>query len=113
MIFLAYGNAALGVIDLIKQSGANLVGMGFIIEKAFQNGRKTLEERGSKSRVSCHHRRFIQLPDYNKRLTIKETFVFSLNRSYKGFFTYQYAYYYWAAASCEILTLDLNTVLYV
>ena len=25
---------------------ANLVGMGFIIEKAFQNGRKTLEERG-------------------------------------------------------------------
>ena len=44
--FLAYGNAALGVIDLIKQSGANLVGMGFIIEKAFQNGRKTLEERG-------------------------------------------------------------------
>ena len=46
MIFLAYGNAALGVIDLIKQSGANLVGMGFIIEKAFQNGRKTLEERG-------------------------------------------------------------------
>ena len=44
--FLAYGNAALGVLDLIKQSGANLVGMGFIIEKAFQNGRKTLEERG-------------------------------------------------------------------
>ena len=37
--FLAYGNAALGIIDLIKQSGANLVGMGFIIEKAFQNGR--------------------------------------------------------------------------
>lgn len=44
--FLAYGNAALGVLDLIKQSGANLVGMGFIIEKAFQNGRKTLEEQG-------------------------------------------------------------------
>jgi len=33
--FLAYGNAALGILDLIKQSGANLVGMGFIIEKAF------------------------------------------------------------------------------
>ena len=31
--FLAYGNAALGIIDLVKQSGANLVGMGFIIEK--------------------------------------------------------------------------------
>lgn len=42
--FLAYGNAALGVIDLIKQGGANLVGMGFIIEKAFQDGRKLIEE---------------------------------------------------------------------
>ena len=44
--FLAYGNAALGILDLINQSGANLVGMGFIIEKAFQNGRKVLEEQG-------------------------------------------------------------------
>lgn len=44
--FLAFGNAALGVIDLINQSGATLVGMGFIIEKAFQDGRKILEEQG-------------------------------------------------------------------
>ena len=44
--FLAYGNAALGILDLIEQSGAKLVGMGFIIEKAFQNGRKILEEKG-------------------------------------------------------------------
>lgn len=44
--FLAYGNAALGVIELIKQAGANLVGMGFIIEKAFQNGRELLEAQG-------------------------------------------------------------------
>ena len=44
--FLAYGNAALGVLDLIKQSGAHLVGMGFIIEKSFQEGRKRLEEKG-------------------------------------------------------------------
>ena len=44
--FLAYGNAALGVLDLIRQSGAQLVGMGFIIEKSFQNGRKILEEKG-------------------------------------------------------------------
>ena len=36
----------MGILDLIKQSGANLVGMGFIIEKAFQNGRKVLEEQG-------------------------------------------------------------------
>ncbi len=44
--FLAYGNAALGVIELVKQAGANLVGMGFIIEKAFQNGRELLEAQG-------------------------------------------------------------------
>ncbi len=42
--FLAYGNAALGVLDLIKQAGATLEGMGFIIEKAFQHGRDVLTE---------------------------------------------------------------------
>ena len=40
--FLANGNAALGVKSLIKQSGANLLGMGFIIEKSFQEGRDRL-----------------------------------------------------------------------
>lgn len=44
--FLAYGNAALGIIDLCKQAGAYLEGMGFIIEKSFQNGRKLIEEQG-------------------------------------------------------------------
>lgn len=44
--FLAYGNAAMGIVDLVNQAGANLVGMGFIIEKSFQNGRKLLEENG-------------------------------------------------------------------
>lgn len=44
--FLAYGNAALGMIDLVQQSGATLAGMGFIIEKAFQDGGKILREKG-------------------------------------------------------------------
>lgn len=44
--FLANGNAANGVIDLIDQAGAQLVGMGFIIEKAFQHGGETLREKG-------------------------------------------------------------------
>ena len=44
--FLAYGNAAMGLLDLIRQSGAQLVGMGFIIEKAFQHGRELLEKEG-------------------------------------------------------------------
>lgn len=44
--FLANGNAALGVKNLIKQSGANLLGMGFIIEKSFQEGRSRLLDQG-------------------------------------------------------------------
>ncbi|MCI5560671.1 MAG: xanthine phosphoribosyltransferase [Phocaeicola sp.] len=36
--FLANGNAARGVIDLVEKAGAELVGMGFLIEKAFQDG---------------------------------------------------------------------------
>ena len=37
--FLACGNAALGMADLCRQAGAELVGMGFLVEKAFQGGR--------------------------------------------------------------------------
>ena len=44
--FLAYGNAAMGIIDLCRQAGAELVGMGFIIEKAFQHGRERIEAEG-------------------------------------------------------------------
>ena len=44
--FLAYGNAALGIIDLCRKAGAELVGMGFIIEKAFQHGRERIEKEG-------------------------------------------------------------------
>lgn len=44
--FLAYGNAAKGIIDLCQQAGAELVGMGFIIEKTFQNGREVIEAAG-------------------------------------------------------------------
>ncbi|ULT25529.1 hypothetical protein KUH03_00485 [Sphingobacterium sp. E70] len=42
--FLANGNAAFGMLDLIQQSGAALLGMGFIIEKSFQEGGKRLRE---------------------------------------------------------------------
>ncbi|EFN91087.1 xanthine phosphoribosyltransferase [Prevotella amnii CRIS 21A-A] len=44
--FLAYGNAAKGIIDLCAQAGAELVGMGFIIEKEFQHGRSIIEKAG-------------------------------------------------------------------
>ena len=43
---LAFGNAALGIIELAKQAGAHIAGMGFIIEKAFQDGGKLLRDQG-------------------------------------------------------------------
>lgn len=44
--FLAYGSAALGIKNLVEMAGAELVGMGFIIEKKFQNGGSILKEKG-------------------------------------------------------------------
>lgn len=44
--FLANGNAARGIIDLINQAGATLEGMGFLIEKGFQRGGDDLRSRG-------------------------------------------------------------------
>ncbi|WP_099465120.1 xanthine phosphoribosyltransferase [Parabacteroides provencensis] len=44
--FLAFGNAAIGMVDLVRQAGAKISGMGFIIEKAFQDGGKTLRNMG-------------------------------------------------------------------
>ena len=44
--FLANGNAAKGIIDLVNQAGAELVGMGFLIEKSFQEGGELLRSMG-------------------------------------------------------------------
>lgn len=44
--FLANGNAAKGIIHLVRQAGAELVGMGFLIEKAFQHGGDELRAAG-------------------------------------------------------------------
>ena len=44
--FLANGNAGKGIIDLVEQAGAELVGMGFLIEKAFQEGGDLLRNAG-------------------------------------------------------------------
>lgn len=42
--FLAQGCATKGMIDLVEQAGAELVGIGIVIEKGFQDGRKVLED---------------------------------------------------------------------
>lgn len=44
--FLARGQALMGLIDIVNQSGASVVGCGIVIEKGFQDGGKILREQG-------------------------------------------------------------------
>jgi xanthine phosphoribosyltransferase len=46
--FLATGDALLGLQEIVKQSGAHLVGIGAVIEKSFQDGRSKLEATGAR-----------------------------------------------------------------
>lgn len=44
--FLANGAALTGLIDIVNQAGATVVGAGIVIEKGFQDGGKKLREKG-------------------------------------------------------------------
>ncbi|AXH98814.1 xanthine phosphoribosyltransferase [Sporosarcina sp. PTS2304] len=44
--FLANGQAALGLIEIVKQAGAQLAGVGIVIEKSFQPGGKMMRTSG-------------------------------------------------------------------
>ncbi|AYW45160.1 xanthine phosphoribosyltransferase [Tetragenococcus koreensis] len=44
--FLANGQAAKGLIELCQQAGAQVEGIGIVIEKGFQMGRELLEDMG-------------------------------------------------------------------
>lgn len=44
--FLANGDAAIGLARIVEQAGAQVAGIGIVIEKAFQPGRKKLNEHG-------------------------------------------------------------------
>lgn len=44
--FLATGSALHGLVDLVRQSGATLIGCGIAIEKVYQNGGDSLREQG-------------------------------------------------------------------
>ena len=44
--FLANGNAAKGIIELVEKANATLSGMGFLVEKSFQHGGDYLREKG-------------------------------------------------------------------
>ncbi|MGR6837247.1 xanthine phosphoribosyltransferase [Syntrophomonas erecta] len=44
--FLANGKAVMGLIDIIHQAGAKLIGVGIVIEKGFQPGGRLLRQSG-------------------------------------------------------------------
>ncbi|MCM3116366.1 xanthine phosphoribosyltransferase [Neobacillus sp. MER 74] len=44
--FLANGEAALGLVKIVQQSGANVAGIGIVIEKSFQHGAQKLKDMG-------------------------------------------------------------------
>ena len=44
--FLAHGQALEGLIDIVRQANATLVGAGIVVEKAFEPGGKLLRSQG-------------------------------------------------------------------
>jgi xanthine phosphoribosyltransferase len=44
--FLAHGEAALGLAELVNKADALITGFGIVIEKSFQDGRQKLEKKG-------------------------------------------------------------------
>jgi len=44
--FLANGEAALGLANIVRQAGASVVGIGIVIEKSFQPGAEKLKRAG-------------------------------------------------------------------
>ncbi|GAB2552773.1 xanthine phosphoribosyltransferase [Gracilibacillus alcaliphilus] len=44
--FLANGQAAFGLIDIAEQAGADVAGIGIVIEKGFQKGGQALRDKG-------------------------------------------------------------------
>lgn len=44
--FMADGNAAMGLANIVEQAGGNVVGIGIAIEKSFQQGAQRVREAG-------------------------------------------------------------------
>jgi xanthine phosphoribosyltransferase len=76
--FLATGAALVGLVDIVQEAGAELLGVGCVIEKSFQEGRSLLEKRGvpvhSLARISSMAPGEIHFIDNNHSIeSIKES----------------------------------------
>jgi xanthine phosphoribosyltransferase len=65
--FLATGAALIGLVSIVKEAGAQLAGVGCVIEKSFQEGRGLLESMGvrvhSLARIAAMSRGEIHFAD--------------------------------------------------
>ena len=59
--FLANGEALRGLVEIVRQAGAELAGIGIAIEKGFQPGGKKLREQG----IKLHSLAIIESADEN------------------------------------------------
>ena len=66
---LANGEALRGLVEIVNQSGASLVGIGVAVEKGFQPGGKRLREQG----VELHSLAIIETADENN-ITFREEY---------------------------------------
>lgn len=67
--FLAEGEAALALTDIVKQAGAEVVGIGVAVEKGYQNGGRILREKGYKVESMA----VVQAMDYDSQaITFRE-----------------------------------------
>ncbi len=64
--FLGIGETTMGLVELIKQSGAQLCAIGFVLEKTYEHGRKALNHLGvpiiSLARLDLHGEKIILVP---------------------------------------------------
>mgnify|MGYP002719236125 FL=1 len=44
--FLANGEASMGLVQIVRDAGAKVAGIGICVEKSFQPGRERLEKEG-------------------------------------------------------------------
>ena len=51
--FLSSGNALRGLLDIVQTAGAELCGVGIVVEKAFQHGGDELRSRGINLKSLC------------------------------------------------------------
>ncbi|MCM3550121.1 xanthine phosphoribosyltransferase [Niallia circulans] len=75
--FLANGQAATGLTQIVEEAGATVAGIGIVIEKSFQDGRALLEGKGY--RIESLAR--ISSLEGNKVQFVEESAQFAYNKS--------------------------------